>query len=154
MQHVDAAATAALKKGKRLFELLQRHNNALPVHLRLLREPLLQHLDELNKFTKLLALFQNLDVDPPMRNLVNLTRKKKPNERFDVRQQALLWWWDYDRSHAGPNWFDLFALARVWHLTACKDPEHFRRVVLRLAKSVTTLAPPPQWVSKALSLSK
>ena len=122
------------------------------MHLRLFRVPLLQHIADLTKFTKLLALFQNLDLDPPMRNLVSLTRKKNPDERFDVRQQALLWWWDYDRCHGGPNWLDLFALARAWHLTSCKDPEHFRRVVLRLVKGVTTLDPPPQWVSKALSL--
>jgi hypothetical protein len=154
MQQVDAATTAAQKKGKRLLEVLQRHNDALPVQLRPFRGQLLQHLDALSKFNALLSICQYRDVDPPMRNLLKWTRKKESNERLNVQQQALIWWWLYHRRQHQPIWPDLFSLARIWHLTSCKDPDHLKRVVLKLAAGVTKPEPPPQWVSKALSLRK
>ncbi len=152
MQQVDAATTAAHKKEERLLELLQRHNDALPLQLRPFRDQLLQHIEALDKFAELLFLSQNRDLEPAERNPLNWKRPKESNECFNVQQQALVWWWLYNRHQRGHVWRDLFALARVWHLTSCTDVEHFRRVVLKLAKGVTKLEPPPEWVSKVLSL--
>jgi len=76
MQQVDAAAAAAHRKEKRLLELLQKHNDALPLQLRRFCDRIPQHIETLNDLLKLLIVYQYRDLDPPNRNLLSWKRPK------------------------------------------------------------------------------
>jgi hypothetical protein len=88
-----------------------------------------------------------LDVTYPQENAMKRHREKLPHERFDVPQQAVIWW-RYCFGSARAYWQDLHKLACVWHLTDCNDVQEFKRVVVRLTRRGTEFETPPDWCRK------
>jgi len=152
-QQINLVARAARQRMKKLLEILEKHHEVLPETLRYLAEDIRQRATALEPF--MLQLLAATHPGAPKENPLRWRRPKEVHERFNVRQQTLIWWEYWLHQGRGPRgkiWDDIYALAKVWRLTECRDVDSFKRIVVRLTQGMTEIVAPPAWCLKGCQL--
>ncbi len=149
-QQIHLALEASRQRMKKLVEILKKNDAALPETLRNLVANMCQEAAALDRsiVQLLAATYPGTAAENPLRR----RRVKGAHERFNVQQQALIWWWHCLHQVSGSRgkfWDDLYTLARVWRLTDCRDVSSLRRTMVRFTRGTTEIVAPPGWCEKA-----